>query len=107
VEKNQDALVRFARAFAASYEFINDPKNRGEVTNIVKEYLKLSDDVAREIFAPYLEPGRNVLPKKGELDLAAFNRVLALMGEAGVIPTPAPAAERFVDLKYLKAAGIQ
>lgn len=106
-EKNQDALVRFARAFAASYEFINDPKNRGEVTNIIKEYLKISDDVAREIFAPYLEPGKNVLPKKGELDLAAFNRVLALMGEAGVIPTPVPAAERFIDLRYLKAAAIQ
>jgi hypothetical protein len=27
--------------------------------------------------------------------------------EAGVIPTPVPAAERFIDLRYLKAAGIQ
>lgn len=106
-EKNQDALVRFTRAFAAAYAFINEPANHGEVTNIVKESLKVSDDVAREIFAPYIEPGRNVLPKKGELDLAAFNRVLALMGEAGVIQAPVPAAERFIDLRYLKAAGIQ
>jgi len=106
-EKNQDTLVRFVRAFAASYEFMNNPKNRGEVTNIVKESLKVSEDVAREIFAPYLEPDKSVLPKRGELDLIAFNRVLALMGEAGVIPTPAPAAERFIDLRYLKAAGIQ
>ena len=29
------------------------------------------------------------------------------MGEAGVIPTPVPAAERFIDLRYLQAAGIQ
>jgi ABC-type nitrate/sulfonate/bicarbonate transport system substrate-binding protein len=106
-EKNKDALVRFVRAFSASYEFINDPGNRVEVTNIVMESLKVSADVAREIFAPYLEPGKNVLPRRGELDLKAFNRVLQLMGEAGVIPTPAPPAERFIDLRYLQAAGIQ
>ena len=106
-EKNQDTLVRFVRAFVASYEFMNDPKNRGEVTSLVKDSLKVSDEIAREIFAPYLEPGKNVLPKRGELSLSAFNRVLTLMGEAGVIATPVPSAERFIDLRYLKAAGIQ
>jgi len=106
-EKNQDTLVRFVRAFVASYEFMNDPKNRGEVTSLVKDSLKVSDEIAREIFAPYLEPGKNVLPKRGELSLNAFNRVLTLMGEAGVIATPVPSAERFIDLRYLKATGIQ
>jgi ABC-type nitrate/sulfonate/bicarbonate transport system substrate-binding protein len=106
-EKNKDTLVRFVRAFAAAYEFINNPKNRGEVTTLIMEYLKLSEDAAREIFAPYLEPDKNVLPKRGELDLKAFNRVLALMGEAKVVPTPVPPAERFIDLQYLQAARIQ
>ena len=106
-EKNQDALVRFVRAFATSYEYMNDPKNRGEITSLVKDSLRVSDEIAREIFAPYLEPGKNVLPKRGELSLSAFNRVLTLMGEAGVIATPVPSAERFMDLRYLKAAGIQ
>jgi ABC-type nitrate/sulfonate/bicarbonate transport system substrate-binding protein len=106
-EKNKDTLVRFVRAFAASYEFINDPKNRGEVTNIVMESLKVSEEVARQIFAPYMEPDKNVLPKRGELSLKAFNQVLALMSEAGVVPTPVPAAERFIDLRYLQAARIQ
>ena len=106
-EKNQDTLVRFVRAFSASYEFMNDPKNVGEMTNIVMESLKISNETARQLFAPYREPDKNVLPKRGELSLNAFNRVLALMGEASVIPTPVPAAERFIDLRYLKAAGIQ
>ena len=106
-EKNQDALVRFVRGFAASYEFINDPKNRIEVTGIVKETLKVSDDVAREVFAPYTESDKNVLPKRGELSIKAFNQVLALMGEAGVIPKPVAPAERFIDLRYLQAAGIR
>lgn len=106
-EKNQDMLVRFVRAFAAAYEFINDSKSRTEVTSIIMGYLKLPEDTAREIFAPYLEPGKNVLPRRGELDLKAFDRVLALMGEAKVVPTPVPPAARFIDLRYLQAAGIQ
>ena len=106
-EKNKDALVRLVRGFAASYEFINDAKNRLEVTNVVKETLKVSDDVAREIFAPYGQADKNVLPKRGELNVKAFNQVLAPMAGAGVIPTPAAPAERFIDLRYLQAAGIQ
>jgi ABC-type nitrate/sulfonate/bicarbonate transport system substrate-binding protein len=106
-EKNKDALVRLVRGFAAAYQFMNDAKNHNEVRNIVKESLKLSDDTARQIFAPYTQPDKNVLPRRGELDLAAFDRVLALMGEAGVIPTPVAPASRFVDLQFLKAAGIQ
>jgi len=106
-EKNKEVLVRMVRGFAASYQFMNDAKNYDEVRNIVKESLKISDDTARQIFAPYTQPDKNVLPKRGELDLAAFDRVLALMGQAGVIPTPVAPAARFVDLQYLKAAGIQ
>ena len=106
-EKNQEVLVRFVRGFGAAYEFINDPKNRAEVEKIIAESLKTSPETAREIFAPYHDSGKKVLPKKGEIDLAAFNRVLALMADAGVVPKPAPPAESFVDLRYLKAAGIQ
>ena len=105
-EKNKDTLVRMARGFAASYQFMNDAKNHDEILNIVKQSLKIPDESARQIFASYAEPARNVLPRRGELDLKAFDRVLALMGEAGVIPTPVATAARFVDLQYLKAAGI-
>jgi ABC-type nitrate/sulfonate/bicarbonate transport system substrate-binding protein len=106
-EKNKDTLVRFARAMGSAYAFMNDPSNRDETTKIVVETGGVSAAIAAEIFAPYLEPGKNVLPRKGELDLAALNRVIALMARVGAIPSPAPGAERFVDLQYLKAAGIQ
>jgi ABC-type nitrate/sulfonate/bicarbonate transport system substrate-binding protein len=106
-EENKVALVRFVRAFAATYEFMNNPKNRAEVASIVKDSLKVSEEIAGEIFAPYMEPEKNVLPKRGELNPTAFNQVLKLMGEAGVIPTPVPSAERFLDPQYLQAAGIR
>jgi ABC-type nitrate/sulfonate/bicarbonate transport system substrate-binding protein len=106
-ERNKDTLARYVRAMASAYGFMNDPRNRDEVIRIVVETGGMSPAVAAEIFAPYLEPDRNVLPRKGELDLAAFNRVIALMAEFGAIPSPAPGAEKFVDLQYAKAAGIQ
>ena len=106
-EKNKDTLVRLVRGFATVYQFMNNSKNHDEVRNIVKESLKVSDEIARQIFAPYTQPDKNMLPRRGELDLQAFDRVIALMGEAGVIPTPVASATRFVDLKYLQAAGIQ
>jgi hypothetical protein len=33
--------------------------------------------------------------------------VIALMGEAGALKAPLPAPDRFVDLQYLHAAGLQ
>jgi hypothetical protein len=92
---------------ASAYAFMNDPNNRDEATAIVKETGKLTDEVARTIFAPYLDPAKNVLPRRGEIDIGAFNRVLALMGDVGAIPKPVASADKFVDLQYLKAAGIE
>ena len=106
-EQHKDTLVRFVRAMGSAYAFMNDPRNLDENVRIVQETGKVAPDVARTIFAPYVDPARHVLPRRGELDLADFNRVLGLMSEAGVIPKDSPRAERFVDLQYLKAAGIQ
>jgi len=106
-EKNKDAVVRFVRALASSFEFIRDRKNRAEVTKIIGQSQRVSAEVARDIFAPYQQPDKNVLPKRGELDLKAFDNVLALMADAGVIAKPPPPADKFVDLQYLQAAKIQ
>src|SRR5262245_41755755 len=43
-EQNKDVLVRFVRAMALAYAFMNDVKNRDEVVAIVKETGKLTDD---------------------------------------------------------------
>jgi NitT/TauT family transport system substrate-binding protein len=106
-QQNKEALKRFVRAMASAYGFMNDPSHRDEVVRIMVDTGHLSPTVAAEIFAPYLDPAKNVLPRRGELDLAAFGRVLTLMAEAGVIPSPPPPAEKFADLTYLEAAGIQ
>jgi hypothetical protein len=66
-----------------------------------------SEDIARQTLALYFEPERGVLPKQAEINVQGLAQVIAFLGEAGVLKTPLPAPERFVDLRYLKAAGVE
>ena len=53
-----------------------------------------------------VEMERRGPPMLGELNLDALTQDIVLMGESGGA-SPLPAPQRFVDLLYLKAAGIQ
>ena len=93
---------------AAADGFMNDPKNRDEVPQDHGGKQAAWRPQSRPKFLRLiLEAAKNVLPRRGEVDMAAFNRVIKLMAEVGAIPSPAPAAERIVDLQYLRAAEIQ
>lgn len=102
---NKDAVVRFVRAIASSFRYMRDPKNRDDVVQAMVMVTGSSEDIARQTLALYFEPDRGVVPKQAEVNLAGLSQVIAFMGEGGVITTPLPAPERFVDLQYLKAAG--
>ena len=39
--------------------------------------------------------------------MAGLTQVMAFMGEGGMLAAPLPQPERFVDLRYLKAAGVE
>ena len=106
-EKNKDSLVRYARAMAASFQYMRDPVNRDEVVRIVTETTGSSEQIARQTLSLYFDPDRGVIPKRGEIDVKGFGEVIRIMGEVGELKPPLPAVERFIDLQYLKAAGIQ
>jgi ABC-type nitrate/sulfonate/bicarbonate transport system substrate-binding protein len=105
-EKNRDALVRFVRALGSAFRFIHDGANRAEVIKAIVQLTGSSEAIARATLALYFEPDRGVMPKQAEIDLKGMAQVIAFMGEAGVIKPPLPAPERFVDLQYLRAAGV-
>jgi hypothetical protein len=65
------------------------------------------EDIARQTLALYFEPDRGVVPKQGEIDVKGFGQVIQIMVEAGELKPPSPPPERFIDLQYLKAAGLQ
>ncbi len=62
---------------------------------------------SRADLALYFDPDRGVVPKQGEIDIKGFTQVIQVMAEAGELAPPLPQAERFIDLQYLKAAGLQ
>jgi ABC-type nitrate/sulfonate/bicarbonate transport system substrate-binding protein len=106
-EKNKDAVTRFVRGLAAAFRFIRDPARRDDVVRTIVETTGLAEANARLSLALYFEPERNVLPRQGEIDLKGFKTAIEFMGEAGVLKAPLPPPERFVDLQYLRAAGVQ
>ena len=65
------------------------------------------DMAARQILALYYEPDRGVMPKQAEINMAGMAKVIEMLAQTGQIGRPLPPAERFVDLQYLQAAGLQ
>jgi ABC-type nitrate/sulfonate/bicarbonate transport system substrate-binding protein len=106
-QANKEAVTRFVRALAAAFQFIRDPANRAEVATAIVELTGSSDQIARQTLALYFEPDRGVVPKRAEIDLKGLAQVIAFMSEGGAVKPPLPQPERFVDLQYLRAAGVQ
>lgn len=106
-QANHDAVVRFVRGLAAAFRFIRDPSRRNDVVRTIVETTGFAEANARLTLSLFFEPERNVLPRHGEIDLKGFATAIAFMGEAGVLKAPLPPPERFVDLQYLHAAGLQ
>jgi ABC-type nitrate/sulfonate/bicarbonate transport system substrate-binding protein len=104
---NRDTLVRFIKAIGASFRFIRDPANRDEVVQTMVAVTGASEAIARQTLTLYLEPDRGVLPKQAEVNMPGLAQVIAFMGEAGVVKPPLPGPERFIDLQYLRAAGVE
>ena len=106
-EKNKDALIRYVRALASAYRYMREPANRDDVVRVVIDSTGSSEEIARQTLALYFDPDRGVVPKQGEIDVKGFAQVIQVMAEAGELTPPLPQAERFIDLQYLKAAGLQ
>jgi ABC-type nitrate/sulfonate/bicarbonate transport system substrate-binding protein len=105
-ETHREALVGYVRALADAFQFIRDPANRERVADLIADASGSGVETARATLALYLEPDRKVLPRRGEIDLDGMRQVIVFMAETGLIARPLPQPERFVDLRYLRSAGI-
>jgi hypothetical protein len=47
------------------------------------------------------------MPLHAEINMAGLTKVIDLLGASGALQAPLPPAEKFVDLQYLKEAGLQ
>jgi ABC-type nitrate/sulfonate/bicarbonate transport system substrate-binding protein len=106
-EANKDALVRYVRGLASAFRFMRAPGNREEVVKTIQDTTGSNEEIARDTLKLYFDPDCGVFPKQGELDLKGLGQVIQFMAETGDLKPPLPPAERFVDLQYLRAAGVQ
>ena len=106
-QANKEAMVRYVRALSAAFPFIRNPANRDRVVRTVMQSTNASEAIAQQTLALFFDPERGVLPKQAELDANGLGQVIAMMGEAGTIKPPLPLPDRFLDLEYLRAAGLQ
>jgi ABC-type nitrate/sulfonate/bicarbonate transport system substrate-binding protein len=106
-EKNKEAMVRFVRAMAKSFEFIRDKANREAVVQTIVATTGFAEANARLTLSLYFEPERHVLPMRGEIGMKGMATAISFLGDAGIIKGPLPPPGRFVDLQYLEAAGIK
>jgi ABC-type nitrate/sulfonate/bicarbonate transport system substrate-binding protein len=105
--ENRDTVVRFVRGLSNAFRYIRDPGRRNDVVRTIVETTGFAEANARLTLSLYFEPERKVLPMRGEIDPRGLAAAIAFMGEAGILKAPLPAPERFVDLQYLQAAGVQ
>lgn len=104
---HKDRVARMARAYGAAFRFLRDPGNRNEIADLIAETTGAPVEVARRVLALYYEPDRGVMPRQAEINMAGMAKVVEMLAETGQIAGPPPRLERFVDLQYLQAAGLQ
>jgi ABC-type nitrate/sulfonate/bicarbonate transport system substrate-binding protein len=105
--QHAETVTRFARAMGEAFKFMADPANRDEVIAIASEATGSSKDITAAIYKLYYEPYSNVLPKHAEINMPGISAVLRILAASKEIPSPPPPADHFVDLRYLKAAGLE
>jgi ABC-type nitrate/sulfonate/bicarbonate transport system substrate-binding protein len=106
-ETHAPAVIGFVSALADAFRFIRDPAHRAVVAKAIVALTGASDDIAGETLKLYFVPNRGVLPRQAEIDINGLAQVIAFMAEGGTIKPPLPAPEQFVDLHYLRAAGVK
>lgn len=104
---NADVARRYARAFGEAYRYMNNPANREDVAQLIAQTTGAEPGIAREIVKFYFEPRRGIMPKSAEIAMDGMTAVVSLMGEAGELKGALPDAARFVELRYLREAGLQ
>jgi ABC-type nitrate/sulfonate/bicarbonate transport system substrate-binding protein len=106
-ETHSEVIVRYIRATAAAMRFIHDPQNLDEVVKAAIEVTHQPESRAREMLSYFWDAKNDVLPMQGEIDVNAVKSTIALFGQYGILRTPLPPPERYVDVRYGRMAGIQ
>ena len=105
-EANRRLSARYIRGLAAAFRFMRAPANREEVVKIIQETTGSSEEIARETLKLF-GTGPGGVSQAGRARSERFEPSDSVHGRHSDLKPPLPPVERFVNLQYLRAAGIQ
>jgi ABC-type nitrate/sulfonate/bicarbonate transport system substrate-binding protein len=100
--RHPQALVNYLAAIIDALRWASDPTHRAETVAIVAQTLKVPPDIAEKSVDGAIGPGGG-LDKDAAVNMAGFETLLSLRAEM-ISRTPAPPADKYLDLTYYNQA---
>jgi ABC-type nitrate/sulfonate/bicarbonate transport system substrate-binding protein len=100
---NEDLVVRFNRAMIRATDWLQNPKNKDEVIQLLLGETKNNKGRAEAMYAATLSPTMGLTPRS-RIDMEGIRTVLELREIAGLMKPPVPKPEKYVDERFYKKA---
>jgi len=100
---NEDLVVRFNRAMIRATDWLQNPKNKDEVIQLLLGETKNNKGRAEAMYAATLSPTMGLTPRS-RIDMEGIRTVLELREVAGLMKPPVPKPEKYVDERFYKKA---
>jgi NitT/TauT family transport system substrate-binding protein len=102
-QANEDALVRFLRAYVGTLKWLYDPANKERAIAILRDRMQLSDDHARRTYASFIEQ-EQMFARQGEITPAGLTAMEELLVASGEVTPPLPGRDRYIDSRWVERA---
>ncbi len=100
---NEDLVVRFNRAMIRATDWLQEPKNKDEVVQLLLAETKNNRGRAEAMYAQTLSPSMGLTPRS-RIDMQGIRTVIELRETAGLMKAPVPKPEKYVDERFYKKA---
>ena len=100
---NEDLVVRFVRAMIRATDFVQEPKNKEEVVQLLLAETKNNKSRAEAMYAQTINPTMGLTPRS-RIDMEGIRSVIELREIAGLMKPPVPKPDKYVDERFYKKA---
>jgi ABC-type nitrate/sulfonate/bicarbonate transport system substrate-binding protein len=100
---NEDLVVRFTRAMIRATDWLQEPKNKDEVIELLLSETKNNKARAVAMYESTLNPTMGLTPRS-RIDMEGIRTVIELRETAGLMKTPVPKPEKYVDERFYNKA---
>lgn len=102
-EAHRDALVGFLAAMRVSAQWLYDPANREEAIQRLTSELNVDEAIIRGDYA-FLVEQNQVFSRDANFDRQGVEGYVTMFAGEGLIPSPPPPLERYIDTSYWEAS---